>query len=69
MDIPIEEYYPIYDFLCEMYYDKYITEDMTDEEKRAVADELIKKAFYDAPEDYKIDEDYFYEYLGLTIDE
>ncbi len=69
MDIPIEEYYPIYDFLCEMYYDKYITEDMTDEEKRAVADELIKKAFYDAPEDYKIDEDYFYEYLGLTIEE
>ena len=65
MDIPMEEYYPIYEFLCEMYYDKYITDDMTDEEKQRVADELIKKAFYDAPEDYKIDEDYFYEYLGL----
>ena len=68
VDIPIEEYYPIYDFLCEMYYEKYITEDMTDEEKRTVADELIKKAFYDAPDDYKIDENYFYEYLGLPAD-
>ena len=38
---------------------------MTDEEKRVVADELIYKAFYDAPENYKIDTDYFYEYLGL----
>ncbi len=65
MDIPAEEYYPIYDFLCEMYYNKYITEDMTGDEKKAVADELVHKAFYDAPENYKIDPDYFYEYLGL----
>ena len=28
-----------------------------------VADELVYKAFYDAPEGYKIDSDYFYEYL------
>ena len=65
VDIPAEEYYPIYDFLCEMYYGKYITDDMTADEKRAVADELVHKAFYDAPENYKTDPDYFYEYLGL----
>ena len=65
IDIPEEEYYAIYDFLCQMYYDKYLTDDMTDEEKRAIADELVHKAFYDAPEDYKIAPEYFYEYLGL----
>jgi len=65
VDIPPEEYYPIYDLLCEMYYDKYITESMSAEEKKAVADELVHKAFYDAPENYKTAPDYFYEYLGL----
>lgn len=65
IDIPPEEYYPIYDFLCELYYNKYVSDAMTDEEKKAVADELIKKAFFDAPENYKTDPDYFYEYLGL----
>jgi len=65
VDIPPEEYHPIYDFLCEMYYNKYITKAMTPEEKKAIADELIHKAFFDAPEDYKIDSNYFYEYLGL----
>ena len=65
VDIPPEDYYPIYEFLCDMYYGKYVSEDMSAEEKKAVADELIHKAFYDAPENYKIDSDYFYEYLGL----
>ena len=66
IDIPAAEYYAIYDFLCDMYYDKYITDDMTDEEKRAIADELVYKAFYDAPENYKTAPEYFYEYLGLV---
>jgi len=65
MDIPPEEYHPIYDFLCRIYYGKYVSETMTAEEKKAIADELVHKAFYDAPENYKIDPDYFYEYLGL----
>ena len=69
MDIPAEEYYPIYDLLCEMYYGKYITDDMTADEQRAIADELVHKAFYDAPENYKIDPGYFYEYLGLEMAE
>lgn len=63
IDIPSEEYYPIYDYLCEMYYEKYLSENMTEDEMLKVADELVYKAFYDAPEGYKIDSDYFYEYL------
>lgn len=46
-----------------MYYGKYITADMTDEECLPVADKLVEKAFCDAPEGYKIDAGFFYEYL------
>ena len=61
-DISPEEYEPIYDYLCKMYYGKYITPDMTEEERLAVAKELVDKAFFDAPEGYKINSEYFYEY-------
>lgn len=63
IDLPSEEYDPIYDFLCELYYKKYITSDMTEKEMIAVADELVEKAFYDAPEDYKVNKERFYDNL------
>lgn len=63
IDINPDEYYPIYSFLCDMYYKKYIKSEMTDGEKKKVADELVEKAFYDTPEGYKTDKEYFYEYL------
>lgn len=62
-DISAEEYYPIYDYLCKMYYDKYITSNMNEAERKKVADDLVYKAFYDSPEGYKIDSEYFYKYL------
>ena len=65
INIPQSEYLPIYDFLCRLYYGKYITADMTEAERRSVADELIYKAFYDAPEGYKTETDRFYENLEL----
>ena len=67
IDIDQAEYYPIYDFLCELYYSKYITEDMTEDEARAVADELVDKAFFDAPDNYKTDPDRFYENLNVFL--
>lgn len=63
IDIPAEEYHAIYEYLCEMYYGKYITADMNEQERNAVAAELVDKAFFDAPENYKIDEQFFYDYL------
>lgn len=63
IDINPDEYYPIYSFLCDMYYKKYIKSEMTDGEKKKVADELVEKAFYDTPEGYKTDKEYFYDYL------
>lgn len=60
IQIPQEEYYPIYDFLCDMYYAKYITPDMTAEEITAVADRLIDIVAFDVPEGYDIPVEYFY---------
>lgn len=67
IDIDETEYYPIYDFLCELYYDRYLQPDMTPEEARQVADELVYKAFYDAPEGFKINEQRFYDNLEARI--
>lgn len=69
IDIDETEYYPIYDFLCELYYDRYLQPDMTPEEARQVADELVCKAFYDAPEGYKICEERFYDDLEARLSE
>lgn len=63
IDVPAESYEPIYDYLCEMYYKKYVTADMTDEQAKAVADELVDKAFFDSPEDYKTETQPFYDNL------
>ena len=63
IDIPAQTYEPIYEYLCKLYYRKYVTADMTDEEARAVADELVDKAFYDSPEDYKTETQPFYDNL------
>lgn len=67
IDIDETEYYPIYDFLCALYYDCYLQPDMTPEEARQVADELVHKAFYDAPEGYKINEQRFYDNLEARM--
>lgn len=64
VDYSSETYLPIYKFLCDMYYPLHITEDMTKEERNAVAAELTEKAFYDAPTDYKIDTVFFYVYAN-----
>lgn len=63
IDLPAETYVPIYNYLCALYYPGRVTADMTDEEARAVADELVDKAFYDSPEDYKTETQPFYDNL------
>ncbi len=65
IDIPAQTYEPIYDYLCRLYYRRYVMADMTDEEARAVADELVDKAFYDSPEDYKTETQPFYDNLDV----
>lgn len=60
MTVDQTEYYPIYDYICDMYYGKYITDDMTYDEMRLVADSLVKKITLYVPDDYNIDTDRFY---------
>lgn len=68
IDIPAEDFYPIYDFLCELYYPTHITADMSYEQAKAVADELVDKAFYDVPEECKKSPERFYENLDTYLE-
>ncbi len=64
-DIKLEqpEYYPIYEYISDVYYKNKITPDTTYEEARAFTDELLDRILFDVPEEYEIDTNYFYEYL------
>lgn len=68
IELQPEDFYPIYDFLCELYYPKYITADMSYEQAKAVADELVYKAFYDVPEECKTTPERFYEDLDTYLE-
>lgn len=56
-------YYPIYDYISNMYFNKYITSDMNYDEAKAVTDQLVESILFDVPEDYNIDTNRFYENL------
>ncbi len=60
IQIPQEEYDPIYDLLCDMYYAKYITPNMTAQERTEVADRLVDIVTYDVSEGYEIPAQYFH---------
>ena len=60
-----EQYYPIYDYLAKMYYDKYITDDMTYDEMQKVADSLVEKVSLNTSEKYNIDYNRFYDDLSV----
>lgn len=64
-----EQYYPIYDYIAKMYYNKYITDDMTYDEMEKIADELINKISINIPENYNINYNYFYDYLDTHYNE
>ncbi len=59
-------YKPIYEYIARMYYGKYLTDDMTDDEKTVLADRLKDRILFDVPEEYAIDPEIFYEYLDAT---
>ena len=60
---PQSVYYPIYDYISEMYLDKYVTADMSYDEAKAVMDQMLDRLLFDVPEEYHIDRDHFYTYL------
>lgn len=63
IEVEQSEYYPIYDYICNMYYGKYITGGMNYDEMRMIADNLIEKVTLYAPDEYDIDTSRFYDNL------
>lgn len=63
INVSQENYYPIYEYICNMYFKKYINENTTYEEALQITKDLLAKILYDVPEDYNIDENYFYQCL------
>ena len=55
-----EVYYPVYDYLCRMYLDRYAPADRDEAALTALVDELLEKVMYDVPGEYPIDTDRFY---------
>ena len=59
-----EEMYPLYDYIAKMYYQKYLTQNMSYQDAKKLTDELLEKILYDVPSEYNIDINHFYEYLN-----
>lgn len=64
IEVDQSEYYPIYDYICDMYYRRYITDDMTYDEATSVADILVSKVTCNVPSGYNIDTQRFYDNLN-----
>ena len=57
-------YYPIYDYVCKMYLDKYASADMSDEEIHELVQGLIERVLYDVPEEYHVDTEEFFRFAN-----
>lgn len=69
IEIAQEEYYPIYDYISKMYYQKFITNNMSYQEATNIANELIEKVTFDVPKEYNIDKNRFYYCLDAYCNE
>lgn len=63
IDVPQEQYYPLYDYIARMYYDANIHEGMSQIEMEEVRNNFIYKLTYDVPEEYHIDVEHLNEYF------
>ena len=59
---PRSTYYPLYDYICKMWLDKYALPDMDVSDLDELTASLLERVMYDVPEDYDIDTDEFYRY-------
>ena len=63
------EFYPIYDYISNMYFKKYINSEMSYEEAKDLTDNLVERILYDVPEEYNIDTQRFYDNLNNYCNE
>lgn len=59
-----DQYYPIYDYIADMYYSKYLNSSMSYSQATKITDDLVDKITFDVPEEYNIDVDHFYDHLN-----
>ncbi len=58
-----QEYYPLYDFVSDVFYKNRIDRNSTHAEAEAVSEELIRRVTFDVPEEYELDVDHFREHF------
>ena len=63
VEVDESEFYDLYDYIANMYFNKHITADSSYEEAKRVADDLIDEISYGVYSDYNIDYNHFYDYL------
>ena len=63
IDYPPETFYPLYDYLSELYLNAHLAPGSSAEEASAVMDAMLERLLFDVPEGYAIPADYFYQYL------
>lgn len=69
IELPQEQYYPIYDYISDMFLRKHVTPGMSYEEAKNQMNILLEQILFDVPEEYNIDTNHFYEYLDEYCNE
>ena len=69
IELPQEQYYPIYDYISDMFLRKHVTPGMSYEEAKNQMNILLEQILFDIPEEYNIDTNHFYEYLDEYCNE
>lgn len=69
IELPQEQYYPIYDYISDMFLRKHVTSEMSYDEAKNQMDILLEQILFDVPEEYNIDTNHFYEYLDEYCNE
>lgn len=55
-------YYPIYDYVCRLYLDRYGAADMDEAARTALVQELVDRVTYDVPENFPVDTGEFFRF-------
>lgn len=58
-----EQFYDLYDYIARMYYNKYITPNMSSEEIEEVKNQLVTRLITDIPETCEVDTNHFNDFL------
>lgn len=73
IELEESEFYPLYDFICEVYLKNKLNDETTENEKEQMLKGLVDAVIYDVPAEYHIDTDYFMHYFqrigGSSADE